>query len=97
MTDTEALLAEINRAAHAAGTGAWIRDVLQRAHRALRQAAPSAEGETVAAEHVKRICKELREPVDSAGTDPLMIEAANLMEALYLAALPALSVKMEKK
>lgn len=36
------LLADINKAAHAAGTNAWVRDVLQRAHRAIRQNAPLA-------------------------------------------------------
>lgn len=34
------LLAEINKAAHAAGTNAWVRDVLKRAHRAIRLSAP---------------------------------------------------------
>jgi hypothetical protein len=36
------LLADINKAAHAAGTNAWVRDVLKRAHRAIRQNAPLA-------------------------------------------------------
>lgn len=36
------LLAEINQAAHAAGTNAWVRDVLKRAHRAIRLNAPLA-------------------------------------------------------
>ena len=34
------LLADINKAAHSAGTGAWVRDVLKRAHRAIRLSAP---------------------------------------------------------
>ena len=34
--DLEVLLADINKAAHAAGTNAWVRDVLQRSHRAIR-------------------------------------------------------------
>jgi hypothetical protein len=36
------LLAEINKAAHASGTNAWVRDVLKRAHRAIRLSAPPA-------------------------------------------------------
>jgi hypothetical protein len=34
--DNSGLLADINKAAHAAGTDAWVRDVLQRAYRAVR-------------------------------------------------------------
>lgn len=35
--ETETLLDDINKAAHAAGTNAWVRDVLKRAHRAVRK------------------------------------------------------------
>lgn len=34
--DLDELLADINKAAHAGGTNAWVRDVLQRSHRAIR-------------------------------------------------------------
>lgn len=34
--DIDELLKDINKAAHAAGTNAWVRDVLQRSHRAIR-------------------------------------------------------------
>lgn len=36
------LLADINKAAHAAGTNAWVREVLKQAHRAIRLSAPLA-------------------------------------------------------
>lgn len=34
--DLDTLLSDINKAAHAAGTNAWVQDVLQRSHRAIR-------------------------------------------------------------
>lgn len=38
----EKLMHDINFAAHAAGTNAFVRDVLQRAHRAIRATPPAA-------------------------------------------------------